>query len=58
MDAAINMVDTAISAGDEIVKHQTNVVEDEMSGEARKVVPAAAGVSHSSNSVENIIIEI
>ncbi len=33
------MVDAAHRAGARIVKHQTHIVEDEMSGAARKVVP-------------------
>jgi N-acetylneuraminate synthase len=42
---AIAMADAAIDAGAEIVKHQTHVVEDEMSEEARKVIPGNADVS-------------
>ena len=33
---AFKMVDAAHSSGAEIIKHQTHVVEDEMSGEAKK----------------------
>ena len=33
------MVDAAASAGIEIIKHQTHIVEDEMSKEAKKVIP-------------------
>jgi len=36
---AIEMVDAAADAGVEVVKHQTHVVDDEMSGEARRVIP-------------------
>ncbi len=36
LDIAKNMVDTAVSAGIEIIKHQTHIVEDEMSQEANK----------------------
>jgi N-acetylneuraminate synthase len=39
LDLAIEMVDNAIDHGAEIIKHQTHVVEDEMSQIARKVVP-------------------
>lgn len=39
---AMEMVDAAAQAGAEIVKHQTHVVEDEMSPEARKVIPGNA----------------
>jgi sialic acid synthase SpsE len=39
------MVDAAARAGVEVVKHQTHIVEDEMSGAAKKVVPGNANVS-------------
>jgi N-acetylneuraminate synthase len=42
---AYEMVDAAIEAGAEIVKHQTHIVEDEMSDEAKKVIPGNADVS-------------
>ena len=42
---AREMVDAAKRAGVEIVKHQTHVVEDEMSGAAKRVVPGNADVS-------------
>lgn len=42
---ACTLVDEAIAAGAEIIKHQTHVVEDEMSGEAKKVIPGNADVS-------------
>jgi N-acetylneuraminate synthase len=45
LDVAIAMVDAAIDAGAEIVKHQTHVIEDEMSEEARNVIPGNADVS-------------
>lgn len=45
LDLAIAMADAAIDAGAEIVKHQTHVVEDEMSDEARSVIPGNADVS-------------
>lgn len=42
---AFEMVDAAFRAGVEVVKHQTHIVEDEMSGAAKKVVPGNADVS-------------
>ncbi len=45
LDVAFEMVDAAYKAGAEIIKHQTHVVEDEMSGEAKKVIPGNADVS-------------
>lgn len=45
LDLAIIMADAAINAGAEIIKHQTHVVEDEMSEEARAVIPGNADVS-------------
>ena len=45
LDLAIEMVDAAARAGVEVVKHQTHIVEDEMSGAARRVVPGNATVS-------------
>lgn len=42
---AKEMVDAAKRAGVEVVKHQTHVVEDEMSGAAKTVVPGNASVS-------------
>jgi sialic acid synthase SpsE len=45
LEAAYEMVDSAIGAGAEIIKHQTHVVEDEMSSAAKEVIPANADVS-------------
>ena len=42
---AKEMVDAAYRAGAECVKHQTHIVEDEMSGAAKKVIPGNADVS-------------
>ena len=39
------MVDAAHRAGAEVVKHQTHIVADEMSGAAKKVIPGNATVS-------------
>jgi len=40
LTVAKEMVDAACSAGAEIVKHQTHIVEDEMTDEAKHVIPA------------------
>lgn len=45
LKTAFEMVDAAHTAGAEIIKHQTHVVEDEMSKEARKVIPGNTDVS-------------
>ncbi|MGE0866601.1 MAG: N-acetylneuraminate synthase family protein [Vicinamibacterales bacterium] len=45
LEVAREMVDAAARAGVEVVKHQTRVVEDEMSGAAKNVVPGNATVS-------------
>lgn len=45
LDVAIEMAQSAIDAGAEIIKHQTHVVEDEMSDEAKSVIPGNADVS-------------
>lgn len=45
LDVAKEMVDAAARAGVEIIKHQTHIVEDEMSGAAMDVVPGNATVS-------------
>lgn len=45
LKTAFEMVDAAIDGGAEIIKHQTHVVEDEMSGEAKNVIPGNADVS-------------
>ena len=42
---AKDMVDAAKRAGVEMVKHQTHIVADEMSGAAKKVIPGNADVS-------------
>ncbi|GEA61976.1 N-acetylneuraminate synthase family protein [Vibrio comitans] len=39
---AKEMVDAAIEGGAEVIKHQTHIVEDEMSGEALDVIPGNA----------------
>lgn len=45
LNVAKQMVDAAHRAGAEIVKHQTHVVEDEMSAAAKKVIPGNTDVS-------------
>ncbi len=45
LKVAKEMVDSAHRAGVEVVKHQTHIVEDEMSGAAKKVIPGNAHVS-------------
>lgn len=42
LDVALEMVDAAARAGAEIVKHQTHIVQDEMSEAARQIVPGNA----------------
>lgn len=45
LQVAKEMVDAAHRAGVEVVKHQTHIVEDEMSGAAKKVIPGNSDVS-------------
>lgn len=45
LKVAKEMVDAAHRAGAEMVKHQTHIVADEMSGAAKKVIPGNADVS-------------
>ena len=45
LQIAKEMVDAAKRAGVEVVKHQTHIVEDEMSAAAKKVIPGNADVS-------------
>jgi sialic acid synthase SpsE len=52
LDVAIEMVDAAARAGVEVVKHQTHIVEDEMSGAAKHVMPG-----NSSKSIYQIMSE-
>ena len=42
---AKKMVDAAKRAGAEIIKHQTHIVDDEMSKEAKKVIPGNSNIS-------------
>jgi N-acetylneuraminate synthase len=50
LDTAIAIANEAIDSGAEIVKHQTHIVEDEMSMEAKLVVP-----KHADKSIYEII---
>lgn len=45
LQVAKEMVDAAKRAGVELIKHQTHIVEDEMSGAAKKVIPGNSDVS-------------
>ncbi|CAM3670284.1 N-acetylneuraminate synthase [Flavobacterium chungbukense] len=45
LQVAKEMVDAAQRAGAEVVKHQTHIVADEMTGAAKKVIPGNADVS-------------
>jgi len=45
LKTAFQMVDAALLAGAEVVKHQTHVVEDEMCKKAKEVIPGNADVS-------------
>ncbi len=45
LETAIKMVNEAKRSGAEIIKHQTHVVDDEMSVEAKKIIPGNAEVS-------------
>lgn len=52
LEEAISIADTAIDAGAEVIKHQTHVVEDEMTAEARSVIPG-----NSDRSIYDIMAE-
>ena len=45
INLAIHMADKAIKTGAQIIKHQTHIVDDEMSSEAKKIKPANANIS-------------
>lgn len=45
LKVAKEMVDAAYEAGAEIIKHQTHIIEDEMSNEAKNIIPGNADVS-------------
>lgn len=50
LEVAKQMIDAAADAGVEFIKHQTHIVHDEMSSEARKVVPG-----HTKESIYDIM---
>ncbi len=50
LELACKMVDAAINSGAEVIKHQTHIVEDEMSHHAKKVIPG-----NSSDSIYDIM---
>lgn len=50
LDLAKHMVDLAIESGAEIIKHQTHIANEEMSKEAKSVIP-----SHTKDSIYDII---
>ena len=45
LDRAINIADKAILSGAEIIKHQTHIVDEEMSEEAKKAIPGNSKLS-------------
>ena len=45
LDIAKQMVDSAKRAGVEVIKHQTHIIEDEMSPKAKKVIPGNSNKS-------------
>lgn len=52
LEVAFKMVDAAAQAGADIIKHQTHIVADEMSGDAKKVIPR-----HTKESIYDIMDE-
>ena len=45
LNVAKKMVDAIAQSGGEVVKHQTHIVEDEMSSDAKNVIPGNADES-------------
>ena len=45
LDKAIYLADKAIKAGAEVIKHQTHIADEEMSLEAKKIIPSNANIS-------------
>ena len=45
LQTAFDLVDAAVDSGAEVIKHQTHVVEDEMSKSAKKIIPGNADES-------------
>ena len=52
LEEAFSLVDAAIDSGIEIIKHQTHIIDDEMSSEATKVIPG-----NSKKSIHQIMAE-
>lgn len=50
LSEAIKLVDEALNAGAEVIKHQTHVIDDEMSHHAKEVIP-----SHTETSIYEIM---
>lgn len=50
LEVAKELVDAAVSSGAEVIKHQTHIIEDEMSEEAKSVIP-----SHTNESIYEIM---
>lgn len=50
LDLAIEITDSALKSGAQIIKHQTHIPDDEMSIEAKKIIP-----SHTKQSIYHII---
>tara|TARA_A200000113_G_C8823193_1_gene341162 strand:+ start:227 stop:1282 length:1056 start_codon:yes stop_codon:yes gene_type:complete len=50
LKVALNMAEKAIDAGADIIKHQTHIVTDEMTPDAKKVIPA-----HTNESIYEIM---
>ena len=45
LETAFEMVDAAHRAGVEFLKHQTHIIDDEMSSAAKKVIPGNSNLS-------------
>lgn len=45
LDEAFKIVDAAWKSGAEIIKHQTHIIDDEMSPEAKHIIPGNANIS-------------
>ena len=50
IDKAIALVDAAIASGAEVLKHQTHIADEEMSIEAKTIIP-----SNANESIYNVI---
>ena len=45
LETAFQMVDAAWKSGAEVIKHQTHVIQDEMSKDALNVIPGNSNIS-------------